>query len=260
LFIISVGIILLGSLILLFGTEITESGIQFPPEVGVIASVIIGIGVILLLITIFLGIYSARGTIKSAWKDIKGAEREEAGEERARGRKRFRFAGAEAKQVRASIRALAKDAKKLRKKATKLSRKGDSTAAKYASRAEQIEEYVIKLEENILSAINKRNSIKKQNPDRATPLLDASIKGLEHKVEMYLSEIANMENNLISRASASSRGRGAMSNFYKNRKDSMVRALRKFKKSPARTRPRKTKTRARVRAKSRAKAKPRKRH
>src|SRR3989344_5731598 len=70
LFIISVGIILLGSLILLFGTEITESGIQFPPEVGTIASVIIGIGVIFLIITIFLGIYSARGTLKSAWKDI----------------------------------------------------------------------------------------------------------------------------------------------------------------------------------------------
>src|SRR3989338_3935495 len=232
LFIISVGIILLGSLILLFGTEITESGIQFPPEVGTIASVIIGIVVIFLIITIFLGIYSARGTLKSAWKDIKGAEREEAGEERARGRKIFRFAGAEVKQVKASIKALAKDVKNLRKKAIKLSKKGDSTAAKYASRAEQIEEYVIKLEENIVSAINKRNSIKRQNPDRATPLLDANIKGLEHKVEIYLSEIASMENNLNSRASASSRGRGA---------------------ATARTRPRKTKTRARVRAKSRAK-------
>ena len=193
LFVISIGIMLLGSLILLFGTEISSAGIEFPPEVRTIASVIIFIGVIFFIITIFLGIYSARGTVKSAWKDIKAAEREEQGEERARGRKRFRFAGAEVKEIKASIKALVIEAKRLKKLAGKFNGRG---AAQYAERADQIAEYTIRLEESLIAKINQRNSLKRQNPDRDTKGVDANIRNLERKIETYLSEIRIMDDQL----------------------------------------------------------------
>lgn len=233
LFVISVGAMLLGSLILLFGTEITESGIQFPPEVGTVAYIMIGIGVIFLIATIFLGIYSARGAIKSAWKDIKEAEVEERGEERTRGRKRFRFARAEEKQVRGSIRALAAEARRLVKLAREFNGK---KAAQYAVRAEQIAAYTINLEKSLIAKLNQRDSLKRQNPDRDSKGLDANIRSLEQKIESYISEIRIMDDQLQQEKSRQQSRRISSARTRPRKAKARTRAGRKTTRRTARKR------------------------